>query len=125
MYLLYRFRNCNMFLRYVSIGVLNTLLHWVVFLLLFYLLGMNQGLANLFAFLTAVTFSFFMNARFTFNKSPTGLRYFLFIGFMGILSYVIGSTAQYLDLYPIFTLILFSGLSLVLGYLYSKLVVFR
>ncbi|PWD88628.1 GtrA family protein [Ignatzschineria cameli] len=114
-----------MFLRYVSIGVLNTLLHWVVFLLLFYLLGMNQGLANLFAFLTAVTLSFFMNARFTFNKNPTGLRYFLFIVFMGILSYLIGSTVQYLDLYPIFTLILFSGLSLVLGYLYSKLVVFR
>lgn len=114
-----------MFLKYVSIGVFNTLLHWGVFLLLFYLLGVDQGLANLLAFLAAVTFSFFMNARYTFNKNPTGLRYFLFMGFMGILSYLIGIAAEYFDLYPIITLIFFSGISLVLGYLYSKLIVFR
>ena len=114
-----------MFFKYLSIGVLNTLLHWSVFLLLFYLWGIGQGSANFLAFVVAVTFSFLMNAKFTFNKQATGIRYLLFISFMGVLSYLIGYIAQGFNLYPIITLITFSGISLVLGYFYSKLIVFR
>lgn len=115
----------NMFFKYLSIGVLNTLLHWCVFLLLLSLLDFRQGAANFLAFLVAVTFSFCMNAKFTFNKRPTGIRYFLFIVFMGVLSYFIGYIAQYFNFYPIITLVSFSCINLVLGYFYSKLIVFR
>jgi hypothetical protein len=66
-----------------------------------------------------------MNAKFTFNKTATGLRYILFTIFMGILSYTTGLIADKLNLHPIITLISFSSLSLILGYLYSKWVVFK
>ncbi len=115
----------SIFLKYASIGVLNTLLHWGIFFLLVWLINLNQGLSNLIAFLIAVTFSFFMNARFTFNKQPTGIRYLLFLFFMGVLSYGIGYLAEQWNIYPIFTLVLFSLLSLILGFLYSKVVVFN
>lgn len=114
-----------MFRKYFSIGILNTALHWLVFALCFAVFGITQATANLIAFLTAVTFSFFMNARFTFNKKPTGIRYLLFTIFMGILSLMIGHISDALNIYPILTLIIFSALSLILGFLYSKYIVFK
>lgn len=114
-----------MFLKYCSIGVVNTALHWLIFGLCFTLLNLSQSTANLAAFLVAVTFSFFMNAKFTFKQAPTGLKYILFTVFMGILSYTTGLIADTLDLHPIITLISFSALSLALGYLYSKWIVFK
>ncbi|MGL4674307.1 MAG: GtrA family protein [Wohlfahrtiimonas sp.] len=114
-----------MFLKYLSIGVLNTGLHWLIFGLCITLLTFDQSIANLMGFMVAVTFSFFMNAKFTFNKTPTSLKYILFTIFMGVLSYTIGLIADQLNLHPIITLISFSTLSLILGYLYSKWIVFK
>lgn len=114
-----------MFLKYVSIGILNTGLHWLIFGIFILLLNFEQSIANLAGFIVAVTFSFFMNAKFTFNKTPTSLRYILFTIFMGILSYTTGLIAEKLNLHPIITLISFSALSLILGYLYSKWIVFK
>lgn len=114
-----------MFLKYFSIGMINTALHWLVFGICLMLLQFNQSLANLVAFLIAVTFSFFMNAKFTFNKKATGLRYLLFTVFMGILSYTTGLIADNLQLHPVITLISFSAMSLFLGYAYSKWIVFK
>ncbi|OYQ82215.1 translocase [Wohlfahrtiimonas chitiniclastica] len=76
-----------MFQKYFSIGILNTLLHWLIFAIALQCFGIGQGSANLIAFVVAVTFSFYMNAKFTFKKQATGLRYVLFVGFMGLLSY--------------------------------------
>ena len=114
-----------MFLKYISIGILNTGLHWIFFGMSIFLLNLSQSLANLIGFSVAVTFSFFMNAKFTFNKTPTGLRYILFTIFMGFLSYTTVLIADELNLHPIITLISFSALSLILGYLYSKWIVFK
>ncbi|EBU6655699.1 translocase, partial [Salmonella enterica subsp. enterica serovar Typhimurium] len=58
----------QLFARYFSVGVINTLLHWVVFAALVYLASTTQATANLIAFIVAVTFSFFANAKFTFKK---------------------------------------------------------
>lgn len=114
-----------MFLKYCSIGVVNTALHWLIFGLCFTLLNLNQSTANLTAFLVAVTFSFFMNAKFTFNQAPTGLKYILFTVFMGFLSYITGLISDKLSLHPILTLLSFSIISLAFGYLYSKWIVFK
>lgn len=113
------------FIKYFSVGILNTLIHWVVFFLLIEITPSNQSLANLVAFAIAVSFSFVMNAKYTFKKKATGLRYFLFIIFMGSLSYMIGLIADIFNVYPIITLFIFSAISLVLGYLYSKWIVFK
>ena len=114
-----------MFLKYISIGVLNTCLHWLFFGVCIALLDFSQSTANLIGFMVAVTFSFFMNAKFTFNKSPTSLRYILFTLFMGMLSYTTGLIADKFNLHPIMTLVSFSMISLMLGYLYSKWIVFK
>lgn len=115
----------RVFLRYVSIGVLNTLVHWGVFCLLYQLSGASQAVSNAGAFLVAVTLSFVLNAAFTFQARATGVRYLCFIGFMGMLSLATGRAADELALHPLVTLAVFSGLSLVLGFAYSHWIVFR
>ncbi len=79
----------KLFAKYTSIGVLNTLIHWVVFGVCIYIAHTNQALANFAGFVVAVSFSFFANAKFTFKASTTTMRYMLYVGFMGTLSAII------------------------------------
>ncbi|MCV5555279.1 GtrA family protein, partial [Escherichia coli] len=48
-----------------------------------------------------------------------------YVGFMGILSVIVGWAADKCSLPPIVTLITFSAISLVCGFVYSKFIVFR
>ncbi|MGK3114142.1 GtrA family protein [Candidatus Pantoea formicae] len=114
----------RLFARYTSVGVINTVIHWAVFGALF-ASGANQSTSNLAAFCVAVTFSFFANAKWTFNAEATTARYFLYIFFMGALALSVGWIADRLHISPIVTLIFFSALSLVCGFAYSKFFVFR
>lgn len=113
------------FSRYLSVGVLNTLLHWAVFAAMLAFTSASQAAANLIAFGVAVSFSFVANSRFTFKAKATTGRYVVFVGFMGLLSLLTGGVADRLSLPPLITLLAFSTISLVCGYLYSKYVVFR
>lgn len=115
----------NVFSRYLGVGVINTLLHWGVFLLLHLGLSLNQAWSNVSAFLVAVTFSFFANAAYTFQARATPLRYVLFTVFMGALSVAVGAAADWLSVSPWVTLVVFSTLSLIIGFGYSQWVVFR
>lgn len=115
----------RLFTKYASIGVLNTLIHWIVFGICLYGLSTSQALANSSGFVVAVSFSFYANARFTFKASTSTLRYMLYVGFMGILSAFVGFTADRCDLHPIITLVAFSAISLICGFFYSKFIVFR
>lgn len=115
----------KLFARYTSIGVINTLIHWVVFVICIYAFHTGQALGNLAGFVVAVSFSFFANARFTFKSSTSTMRYMLYVGFMGSLSAAVGWAADKSGLAPIITLILFSAISLVCGFIYSKFIVFR
>lgn len=114
-----------LFARYASIGVLNTLIHWAIFAVCFYGFHTTQALANLTAFIVAVSFSFYANARLTFRTSASVIRYLLFVAFMGALSVAVGWTADVCDFSPLVTLITFSAISLVCGFIYSKFIVFR
>ncbi|HGM5490497.1 TPA: GtrA family protein [Serratia fonticola] len=114
----------NIFLRYASIGVLNTLVHWVVFALML-LSGSTQSISNVVAFCIAVTFSFFANARWTFKSEATPVRYMVYVLFMGGMAFAVGWCADKINANPIVTLVSFSALSLVCGFIYSKLVVFK
>jgi len=115
----------KLFARYTSIGVINTLIHWAVFAVCIYAFHTSQALANFAGFVVAVSFSFFANARFTFKARTTTMRYMIYVGFMGTLSAVVGWEADKVSLAPIATLILFSAISLVCGFIYSKFIVFR
>ena len=113
------------FSTYASIGLLNTALHWLIFCLCVYGFSTRQALANLAGFIVAVSFSFFANAKFTFKSSTTTGRYLMYVGFMGMLSVAVGWLADKSGMPPIMTLILFSAISLVCGFAWSKLIVFR
>ncbi|EJE0575596.1 TPA: GtrA family protein [Escherichia coli] len=115
----------KLFAKYTSIGVLNTLIHWIVFGICIYGIHTNQALANFAGFVIAVSFSFFANAKFTFKASTTTFRYMLYVGFMGTLSAVVGWVADRCELLPLVTLVTFSAISLICGFFYSKFIVFR
>jgi putative flippase GtrA len=114
----------KLFARYASVGVANTLIHWVVFAA-FFMNGQQQSLSNFAAFCVAVTFSFFANAKWTFNSEATTIRYMMYVFFMGILATCTGWYADKVSLNPVITLIAFSAISLVCGFAYSRYIVFR
>jgi putative flippase GtrA len=112
------------FSRYFSVGIVNTAIHWALFLAL-QGMGLSQWASNGLAFLVAVTFSFYANAKVTFQARATPQRYAVFVLFMGCLSVLVGVVADRLQLFPLVTLVVFSGLSLVVGFLFSQWFVFR
>lgn len=115
----------KLFSKYFTVGLLNTAISWAMFALCLYGMHTTQAVANFVSFCIAVTVSFFLNAKFTFNSSATKSRYLLFVGFMGTLAYLTGMAADALHLPGIVTMIFFSGVSLVLGFLYSNFIVFK
>jgi putative flippase GtrA len=115
----------KLFSRYISVGVINTAIHWLCFAILLHALGASQAFANFAAFCVAVTFSFFANARWTFNSEATTIRYLAFVGFMGATAAGTGYLADKMHIAPVVTLVFFSAISLVLGFIYSKFIVFR
>lgn len=113
------------FSKYFSIGILNTLVHWGSFTLTHFLFGLSQSISNTIGFIFAVIFSFFMNAKFTFEKPTSISKFASYTIFMGGLSYLIGYISDMLALPAIFTLIIFSAISLICGFFYSKFIVFK
>ncbi|QXH52389.1 GtrA family protein [Pseudomonas fakonensis] len=111
--------------RYSMIGVLNTLAHWLTFLLLSLVLGLNQALSNLLAFIVAASLSYSLNARYTFVVPPNRRRYAMFLCGMGSLSLAIGALADQVQLPPWLTLLVFTLVSLLVGYAFSHAVVFK
>jgi putative flippase GtrA len=56
--------------RYCLVGMVNTGVHAAIFLLCHWLWGMSQASSNLVGFITAVSLSFCLNARFTLDSNP-------------------------------------------------------
>ncbi len=113
----------HQFMRYALVGLLNTGIHWGTFAATLPFTE-HQGTSNAISFCIAATFSYFCNAKFTFQAKPTGSRYFLFLAVMGLISYGTGYFAQQANLHPLVTLTLFTGISFVLGFLFSRFIVF-
>lgn len=106
-------------------GVLNTSVHWLIFLALINISSVGQAIANLLAFICAVTISFFANAKITFRRQTSLRRYLTYVLFLGALAWAIGKGAERTGLPAIITLIGFSVISLVTGFLYSRFIVFN
>jgi len=113
------------FRKYFWVGIINTALHWLIFFLLIWLIELSSAWANLIAFTVAASFSFFANAIYTFKVQATKKRYFYFMIFMALLSFQTGWATDWFNLPKIVALVSFSALSLVLGFLYSRYLVFN
>lgn len=113
------------FARYGLVGIVNTLVHWAVFLGMHLGFGVLQAPSNLAAFAVAASVSYQLNARYTFAVRPTGSRFLLFLCGMGSLSLLLGKIADAAGLPPWLTLLIFTALSLVIGFCFSRWVVFK
>ncbi|WP_199885187.1 GtrA family protein [Pseudomonas bohemica] len=113
------------FARYCIVGLINTGFHAVVFLLIHSLWGVSQTISNLAGFVAAVSLSFYLNARFTFQSYRSWRRYWTYCAFMGLVSLGVGALGDTLAWAPIVTLLVFTALSLILGYTFARRVVFR
>ncbi|WP_296261860.1 MULTISPECIES: GtrA family protein [unclassified Pseudomonas] len=113
------------FARYCLVGLINTGFHAAVFLSFHSLWGVSQTISNLAGFLAAVSLSFCLNARFTFQSYRSWRRYWIYCAFMGLVSLCVGAAGDALAWAPIATLLVFTAVSLVLGYTFASRVVFR
>lgn len=118
-------RMLKVFVKYAAVGGLNTALHWITFAILYRVFEQEQMISNFAGFCVAVTFSFFVNAKWTFKSEHTAIRYLMYVAFMGTLALVCGYIADRTDLNPWITLIGFSVISLFIGFLYSTYIVFK
>lgn len=115
----------NYLTNYVIIGVINTAIHWIIFIKLNLSYGIDQGPANALGFFCAASTSYFLNSKFTFKKSISGPRYLLFIGFMGGLSYATGAVGDIMNFEAVYTAIIFTIISLAVGFSCSRYFIFR
>jgi putative flippase GtrA len=113
------------FCSYTVIGVANTFIHWQIFYVLTTAAELSQAASNFAAFCVAASFSFYMNALYTFDARVSILRYLLFIGFMGVLSFGVGLFADRWRTHGLVTVASFSLLSLFCGFFFSRFAVFR
>lgn len=125
--------------KFAVVGVLNTVLDFLVFSILLYGLGVYYVLAHILAFAVANTNSFFINSRWTFKagRREAGFRQFglfLLISLCGLgLSTValyasVGIFALYLPnlwLPHVWGKVIASGVSMVWNYVGSWLFVFK
>lgn len=112
------------FISYALIGVANTAIHGAVMALFVKLFRSKLAIANVTAFVCAVTFSFVANAAWTFSSNPTALRYAIFTCFMGAMAYLTGLAGDKFKAHPYVVFVGFSFISLAIGFAYSKFIVF-
>lgn len=113
------------FLKYSIIGVINTLLHISVFLVLNFYFSTNQAISNFFAFLIAVTFSYFINLKYNFKSKYNVKKHLYFVLLMGLISFAIGFISDQNQINPFATIIIFTLISLTLGFFLSKYFIFK
>jgi len=74
--------------RYALIGVCNTVVHLSIVGLLTWLVGFNQMYANTVAYIVASSFSFVMNAKWSFQRKPGARNYarFQLVSVLGLIA---------------------------------------
>lgn len=111
-------------MKYLCFGFINTLTHWSIFYILVFN-ELKQSFSNFFAFLAAVSLSYFLNSKYTFKSKRSIEKYILFIVAMGLISYLVGAFSDNQSLNPIFTLLMFSIISLFAGFIVSDKFIFK
>jgi putative flippase GtrA len=113
------------FATYVLVGIANTVIHWQLFFILRIAYDLSQAYSNLWAFCAAASFSYYVNALYTF-AIPTSLgRYLKFMLCIGGLSFALGKLGDQMQWPGGVTLTVYSAASLVAGFLISKWLMYR
>ena len=118
------------FLRFGLVGVVNTFIDFIVFVLLYRLTDIDPLLCNGMAFLVAVSNSYLMNHHWTFRDSGITLSFKSYLRFVALNTggLLIGTLAILLlgEFMPLeFAKIIAAGLTLIWNYTCSKIFVFN
>ena len=118
------------FLRFGLVGIVNTAVDFVVFVLLYRGTGLDPLLCNVVAFLVAVTNSYLLNHHWTFRGSGSTLSFVAYVRFAALNAggLVIGTLAILLlgRFMPLeLAKLIAAGLTLIWNYTCSKLFVFN
>ncbi len=113
------------FIKYVIIGLFNTLHHWLWFFLFLYYGDVDAAVSNTIAFILSASISYLLNSKITFKKNVNIKSFILFFTFMALLSYITGYLTLQFNIYEYFIPIIFSIVSLIIGFIYSKVIVFK
>ena len=68
----------HQFIRFIIIGVVNTLHYYFIYLLILYILQLNYMTAHFIGFFCSLIGSFFLNSYFTYRVKPTLLKFLMF-----------------------------------------------
>lgn len=113
------------FSSYAVIAAANALIHWQIFYVLTVAAELSQAISNLASFCVAASFSFYVNALYTFESKASVLGYLVFLGFMGVVSYGVGRIADLWQVHGLVTVTSFWLLNLIGEFFFSRFVLFR
>ena len=118
------------FVRFLFVGVLNTIIGYSVIMVLFHLVGLTYGVSYFLSYVVGVVISFFLNRQFVFfSKNHKLYEFFRFLIAFGI-SYIVSYIFLYLFVeYQILgeNIAFLGGMVIysILFYLLNKYIVFK
>ncbi|QIC66181.1 GtrA family protein [Acinetobacter schindleri] len=95
------------------------------FFIIIKLFFLNQALSNFIGFIVSIVIGYFLNSIWTFNKKINLKKFFLFFFKMGCISILIGWLGDIWNFPNLFTLILSTFSSLIIGFFFSKFLFLR
>lgn len=113
------------FIKYVLIGFFNTILHISIFFTMYLFFNLSQSISNFIAFFITVSFSYFINSKCNFKSQYNIKKYLYFVLLMGLISIIIGFISDQNQIPPFATIIIFTLISLTLGFFLSKYLIFK
>jgi putative flippase GtrA len=91
------------FIRFVFVGVINTLNYYFLYLFFIHLINLEYLLSHILAFIISMVGSFFMNTLFTYKTSPSIRKFFTFP-----LTYVVNISVTTASMYTLVDLLHFN-----------------
>ena len=85
------------FLRFIVVGIINTIIGYTIIMLLFHLISLSYTLSYFLSYIVGIIISFFLNRKFVFFSQNKKLKEFIKFLFAFIVSY----STSYLGLYLI------------------------
>ncbi len=83
------------FIRFIFVGILNTIIGYSVIMVLFHLIGLTYGISYFLSYVIGVIISFFLNRQFVFSSKNHKLREF----FRFMVAFFVSYSISYLFLY--------------------------
>lgn len=112
------------------VGVLNTAVGWISFLVLFYLFGLEFRVSNVISYICGLINSFFFNKLWTFKSRQCNFRevfWFLlvFLFAFGLQYYISVFLKERLNFHPIIAYVLGNSFYIVVGFFGNKMITFK